>query len=262
MMRSWPLRIFLLAAIFLFIIIVVILYVVPRPQPPQLLKYREDGVPRLIDLTTGNDILLENEAPLDPRERLHDSPDGRYVARWRVIHEWYWWKLQVEDTVTNTTLTVGEFSACDNIMNWSPDSRTLAVSIVIQPSEQPTIEDMARCELHLYDAAANVLTRISDNTHIEVDPAFSPDGTHLVFVSGEDGYNRLYIMDLATRERTLLTANSFGYRPAWSPDGRWIAFMSNHESWNDNIYIIAPDGTGLRQITSSDGFEDYPEWVQ
>jgi Tol biopolymer transport system component len=68
-------------------------------------------------------------------------------------------------------------------------------------------------------------------------------------------------MDLATQTRILLTPDSFGFRPAWSPDGQWIAFMSNHDHWNDNIYIIRPDATDLRQLTDSDAPEDYPEWL-
>jgi len=38
--------------------------------------------------------------------------------------------------------------------------------------------------------------------------------------------------------------------PAWSPDGDWIAFASNHEG-NYDIYLIRPDGSGLRRLTQS-----------
>ena len=33
--------------------------------------------------------------------------------------------------------------------------------------------------------------------------------------------------------------------PLWSPDGNWIAFMRS----NDGIYIIHPDGSGLKRLT-------------
>jgi Tol biopolymer transport system component len=59
----------------------------------------------------------------------------------------------------------------------------------------------------------------------------------------------------------LLTPESFGYRAAWSPDDRWIAFMSNHEEWNDDIYIIEPDGSNMQRLTTDPSVDDYPKWV-
>ena len=38
--------------------------------------------------------------------------------------------------------------------------------------------------------------------------------------------------------------------PAWSPDGKWIAFASDRNG-NFDIYVVHPDGTGLRQLTAS-----------
>lgn len=54
------------------------------------------------------------------------------------------------------------------------------------------------------------------------------------------------------------------YRPQWSPDGKWIAFTSDRNTeWkgHDNgagwehlqelaVYIVHPDGTGLKRISS------------
>ena len=35
--------------------------------------------------------------------------------------------------------------------------------------------------------------------------------------------------------------------PLWSPDGNWIAFIRS----NDGIYIIHPDGSGLKRLTAA-----------
>ena len=47
--------------------------------------------------------------------------------------------------------------------------------------------------------------------------------------------------------------------PAWSPSGGAIAFASNRNGHYD-IFLIAPDGTGLVQVTSEGADERYPAW--
>jgi Tol biopolymer transport system component len=263
-MRTWRFRLLLLALVFILVAAGVALLLVTRPRPSHLLMYRADaGRLHLNDLDTGEDILLENSAPLDPRVRERTSPDGRWITRWTLVTEWYLWRLELEDVSTGSIQLVGEFSACDSDAAWSPDSQTIAISFIIEePGAEFGVADTWRCEIHFSDVASGTLTRITDNAFFDGASSFSPDGSRLVLTSTEDGFYRLYIMDLATRMRTLLTPDSFGFRPAWSPDGRWIAFMSNHQNFNDEIYVIGADGTGFRQITTSSAFEDYPEWMQ
>jgi Tol biopolymer transport system component len=252
-----------LAALILLVVAAGILFrlVTPPPTPYRLL-YRHSGVmAHSINLDTGADTPVDGAAPFDVRTYERTSPDGKRIARSTVVTEWYWWRLELEDTASGSVQPLGEFALCDYTVSWSPDSTTLATAFLIDPNAQPTVQDFNRCEIHLYDVAAGTFNRITNNEFSEAAPAFSPDGIKLVFMSSEDGYNRLYILDLATNQRTMLTQDSFGYRPAWSPDGKWIAFMSNHVDWNDDIYIIAPDGTGLRRLTSDSRVDDYPEWV-
>ena len=112
------------------------------------------------------------------------------------------------------------------------------------------------------------------------DPAFddqgtiSPDGKTLAFVSTRGGGTaNIWLMDLESKRARNLTASPSGnFRPAWSPDGKWIAFSSDRDtkpgafpgSWEQmqstGIYIVAPDGSGLRRLTRKEGVAGSPAW--
>jgi|GEM_PF-745757 len=83
--------------------------------------------------------------------------------------------------------------------------------------------------------ASIVLKNIKDETsevissgHGEGSPAFSPDGSRLLYLSAEAGMGRqIFVMDLATREKHQVTEMHCGaMEPIWSPDGSKILFAS------------------------------------
>ncbi|CAN6286229.1 unnamed protein product [Urochloa humidicola] len=92
-------------------------------------------------------------------------------------------------------------------------------------------------------------------------PSPSPDGKWIVFRSGRSGHKNLYIMDAEDGEaggvRRLTEGPWSDTMCNWSPDGEWIAFASdrhNPGAGSFAIYIIHPNGTGLRRVVhSADG---------
>jgi dipeptidyl aminopeptidase/acylaminoacyl peptidase len=82
-------------------------------------------------------------------------------------------------------------------------------------------------------------------------PSFSPDGTSLAFVSDLTGVPQVWTVSVAGGWPTLVTAlNDQITDVSWSPAGTWLAFtLAPGGGMNTQVYLIRPDGTGLRRLT-------------
>jgi Tol biopolymer transport system component len=96
----------------------------------------------------------------------------------------------------------------------------------------------------------------------------SPDGKRIAFVSTEAGFADIYLMPFRPgdssafrRARNLTLSPAGDFNPAFSPDGGRIAFSSNRDDAGaSDIYLIQPDGTGLRRLTDAWGWDGSPAW--
>src|SRR5262245_8814108 len=87
--------------ILLLIVLGVALFVFARPKPiTYKVRYYENGIPRRINPETLTSITLTNDPPLDVRNFQNFSPDGKWIGRWTLLKEWYWWELDIESTAS------------------------------------------------------------------------------------------------------------------------------------------------------------------
>jgi TolB protein len=91
-----------------------------------------------------------------------------------------------------------------------------------------------------------------------ISPEWSPDGTKLAYVSFENRKPQVWVHEIYTSRRTLVS-NSKGSNsaPAWSPDGRTLA-VTLTISGLSQLYTIPAAGGEPRRLTSSGGIDTEP----
>ncbi|WNH53153.1 Tol-Pal system beta propeller repeat protein TolB [Stenotrophomonas oahuensis] len=91
-------------------------------------------------------------------------------------------------------------------------------------------------------------------------PSWSPDGNRLAYVSFERGNSAIYIQNITTGARELITSfRGINSAPSFSPDGRRLA-LSLSRSGNPEIYVMDLGSKQLTQLTNHFAIDTEPTW--
>ncbi|HET6633194.1 MAG TPA: Tol-Pal system beta propeller repeat protein TolB [Rhodanobacteraceae bacterium] len=92
-------------------------------------------------------------------------------------------------------------------------------------------------------------------------PSWSPDGGKIAYVSFESGNSAIYIQDLSTGSRRLVSSHSgINGAPAFSPDGTKLA-MSLSYVGNPEIFVMDLATGDMRRLTHHFSIDTEPEWT-
>ncbi len=121
-------------------------------------------------------------------------------------------------------------------------------------------------ELFLMPAGGGKAKRLTEHPGNDRDPAWSPDGKRLLFVSDRDGEDNIYVLDHNDPEHPdLVRALAFKVTPltkgkdpisgaSFAPDGKRIAFFAEGKLWTMN-----PDGTDAKAVVKETRVIEY-DW--
>jgi Tol biopolymer transport system component/DNA-binding winged helix-turn-helix (wHTH) protein len=109
--------------------------------------------------------------------------------------------------------------------------------------------------------APEVTVRLTSNVADDSEPAVSPDGRTVAFVSNRDGVPAIYLLALDRRDEPPLRVRTTGpaSAPAWSPDGARLAFVCQRDGQAD-LCLVGRDGSNERLVVAQPQDELDPCW--
>ena len=175
-----------------------------------------------------------------------------------------------EDLVALTSCE-GQDSDCSNdYPAWSPDGK----HIVYIHTDDYVNDTAVNSQVWVMDAdGSNQQALTSDSPLKDQVPNWSPDGTSIVYASGEGVAEGIWVMKsdgsdqhqlsgcLPADELPCAAGQDFG--PVWSPDGTQIAFLRSFQELGTEdrpIYVMNADGSDQHRVTEDVILAAVPSW--
>lgn len=199
-----------------------------------------------------NTIVIDTATPapiIDPADLVFF-----YSARDRNID------IYSYNRTTGETKQLTDHPAFDDSPEVSPDGQQV-VFLSARHDEDPQFPNL-QYELYIMDIHGGNLQRLTNTESGEDHPAWSPDGSKIIFDADydNDGFYEIYTIHPDGSNLQRLTHNAANDQFAdWSPDGSQIAFSSDRNG-NWDLFVMDSNGENQRQLTETSDWELFPAW--
>jgi len=122
------------------------------------------------------------------------------------------------------------------------------------------IKEGKRFRLVISDADGQNIRNALNSSEPIISAAWSPDGQKIAYVSFEDRKPIVYVHELASGRRIVLSnAKGNNSAPSWAPDGKSLA-ISLSKDGNTQIYRVNADGSNLWRLTQGSTIDTEPQF--
>ena len=114
----------------------------------------------------------------------------------------------------------------------------------------------------IFDIESGQQEIVGDFPGMTFAPRFSPDGKKIImsYSSPEVGNSEIYILDLATRNKTRITnSTAIDVSASFSPDSKYIVFNSDRNG-RRHLYVAQSNGKNVKRISREGGSYYTPVW--
>ncbi len=180
------------------------------------------------------------------------SPDGKRILFANRAAEGPTSLWTVDNTGKNPDLLYAGPNAIVAV-DWAPTGDRIAFAMAV---EQPDAYEVFI--MNADGSNAHQLTRNLQGIGGSLD--WSPDGKSLLIYAGPAGDKNIFLINVDAETATQLTNGGNNAASSFSPDGQWIAFNSLRNNDQADIFIMRPDGSDVRQVTTDPEPDWQPQW--
>jgi TolB protein len=175
---------------------------------------------------------------------------------------------EVKDFPARRVILVKEYRG--SVGDWRSMVHQFADDIVLQFTGESgvsqtrivfDVQEGRNKELYVMDYDGARLTQLSRDQSIALSPAWSPEGSLLLFTSYRGGGGpRIYVSSLTQWKPYVISARKGNNTSAsYSPDGKQIACTLSQDG-NAEIYLLDARGGSPQRLTNSRGIDTSPAW--
>ena len=140
-------------------------------------------------------------------------------------------------------------SAIDTEANFSPDGKSIAF----------TSNRTGQVQVYIKNLKSGKIKRATFEGRYNAKPVYSPDGNELALIHRVGKDYRLALLDISSRDLSVMTFNNSDESPYFSPNGGMIIFSTNKDN-KGILSIISLHNNQIVELMQKEGEIREPSW--